>query len=106
MLQNLPIVPLSLSPSSPKEPIRLSILLAIRFLIRNHVIRNLQVDGQKIQGAGYTNDKIPEELFEPKYCYDCKQLSIRKLVKFIAVKCFIEGFPLKLIRSIVSCLNN
>ena len=52
---------------------------------------NLHVEGQKISGSCNTKDKIPMELINFEYCYDCKQLSIRKPVQFIAIKCFIEG---------------
>ena len=45
------------------------------------------------------------ELFNLEYCYDCKQLSTNKAIKFIVVKYLKEGFPLKLMMSIVSCLN-
>ena len=46
---------------------------------------------QKLKGLVFTQDKIPKELFNAEYCYDCKQLSIMKPAQFIAVKCFTEG---------------
>ena len=32
-----------------------------------------------------TKDRIPKEIFNFEYCYDCKQSSIRKLVQFTAL---------------------
>ena len=50
-------------------------------------------------------DEVPKELFNFVHCYDCIQCSITKPVQLIAAKFFIEGFPLKLMMSTVSCLN-
>ena len=67
-------------------------------------MRNLHVEGEKFKELVLLKT-IPKELFNFEYWYDCKKSSIRKLVQFIAVKCFIEGFLLKLIMPIVSCLD-
>ena len=84
---------------------KLYTLRSYTLFTRNHFIRNVHKEGKKNQGTFTTKDKIPKELFSFGYCYDWSQLSIREPVQFIAVKCFIEGFPLQLTLSIVSYLN-
>ena len=64
-----------------------------RCFIRNHFVRSLHVEGQKIYGTCATKDKISKEFFSFEYLYQCKQLRIKKPDTFIAVEFFpFEGF--------------
>ena len=38
---------------------------------------NLHEENQKIQGTCTTKDKIPKEIFNFEFFYDCKQSSIK-----------------------------